>query len=147
LARFVHIVLAALVMASSSGIVLTKHYCQGEFRSQALFIAPESCHSEREGKATVPVCPFHAKQSEAPGNDKKGCCDNRSAVVKSDAPQWHKLPELLSSFTGPQLHALPALPEYLPVLKFQMVTYLPEWATGLPPPKYGLQVWLQVFRH
>ncbi len=148
LARFIHIALAVLVLASSSGIVLTKHYCQGKFRSQALFVAPESCHTTRSGQVGQPVCPFHADQSKGPTDEKKGCCDNRSAVVKSDIPLWHKLPDLSHLLTAPvPAFVCPALPEYLSFLHLRIIIRLPQWATGLPPPKYGLQVLLQVFRN
>lgn len=148
LARFIHIALAVLVLASSSGIVLTKHYCQGVFRSQALFVAPESCHTLRSEQVGQPICPFHADQSKGPADGKKGCCDDRSAVVKSDIPLWHKLPGSLYSFTAPVPAFLcTALPEYLSFFHCRILIRLPHWATGLPPPKYGLQVLLQVFRN
>lgn len=145
--RLVHIGLALLVLASSCGIVLTRHYCQGELRSQALFITPESCHTSHSGQTTPPACPFHAKKSKETGDGKKGCCDNRSAVLKSDIPQWHKLPNLLHSLTAPLLPPLADVRECLYLLPASVLSYPNHWGNGLPPPKYGLHILLQVFRN
>ena len=148
MARFVHIILSALVLASSSGIVLTKHYCRGEFRAQALFVTPESCHTPSSGKSDRPACPFHSNSAEVPADGEKGCCDNRSAVVKSDAPLWHKLPNLFHSLKAPLFPAgYLVLAAYRSFSRIQVTLSFAEWATGLPPPKYGLQVLLQVFRN
>jgi hypothetical protein len=146
LTRFVHIVLAVLVLASSTGIVFNKHYCRGELRAQALFFTPESCHDTGRAPSKKPPCPLHADQTGSAGYKKDKCCDNRSAIVKSVLPQWFPQPDSLPVFAGLPALSRDFLPEYLLHFGFDLPR-LPGSATGLPPPKCGLHIMFQVFRN
>lgn len=147
LARFIHIVLAVLVMASSTGIVFNKHYCRGELRAQALFFMPESCHDTGRTPSKKTPCPFHANQADVPSAfEKDGCCDNRSAIVKSGSPQWYPQPDVLPVLAEPLASFRYFLPEYLLHFSFDLPR-LPDLTNDLPPPKYGLHIVLQVFRN
>lgn len=82
LQRVFHISLALLLLISSSGLVLSQHFCRGELKSTALFVEASSCHS----KAVRKHCPHHPpaqKESEP----KKGCCDTTTDFLQLDGEQ------------------------------------------------------------
>ncbi len=66
--RFLHIFLVLNILASSVGIVVSKHYCGGELKSTAFFHEAESCHQP----ARSMTCPMHGNMAEKPNN----CCEN-----------------------------------------------------------------------
>jgi len=143
LARFGHGVLAALLLLSSSGITLNKHFCRGELRSQALFVRPTSCHAQ--AAAGRPACPFHDAAASPEEDAENGCCDERSIVLKQDGPQqvhtfgWKLSLPVLPVFLGAPSSAglLSAAAAFCPGL---------NWGFDLPPPKVALRILFQVFR-
>lgn len=80
--RLFHITLAALLLISSSGLVLSQHFCRGELKSSALFIEAASCHAQPTRKH----CPHHppAEQTAKPI---KGCCDTTVDFLQLDSEQ------------------------------------------------------------
>lgn len=72
-ARILHILLAMLTLVSSTGIVLNKHFCQGEFKNAALWVKPQACH----GSSKMPACPHHQH-----GDEDNGCCSNFADYLK-----------------------------------------------------------------
>ncbi|MEO0469643.1 MAG: hypothetical protein AAF206_08495 [Bacteroidota bacterium] len=68
----IHIVLAALIFLSSTGMVLQMHYCMDELQSVSLFFKAEHCHPVKKAS-----CPFHAKQEQ-----QKSCCTEESGFAK-----------------------------------------------------------------
>jgi hypothetical protein len=71
--RILHILLAMVTLVSSTGVVLNKHFCQGEMKNAAVFVKPHSCHS---GDAK-PACPHHQQKDED-----NGCCSNYADYLK-----------------------------------------------------------------
>ncbi|MBK7478040.1 MAG: hypothetical protein IPN74_07220 [Haliscomenobacter sp.] len=144
LARFGHVALAALLLLSSAGITLNKHFCQGELRSQALFVQPPSCHAQ--AAAGRPACPFHDSAPSPKEDAENGCCDDQSIFLKQDGPQqvhtfdWKlSLPALM-----PVFFAAPSM--ILPFWAFSARISALNWAFDLPPPKVALRILFQVFR-
>lgn len=134
--------LAAFLLLSSTGITLNKHFCQGELRSQAIFVRPPSCHAKAAAKS--PACPFHETTSSEE-NAENGCCDDQSLLLKQDSPQqvhtfdWQlSLPAVPAFLASPSaaglLSAAAAFPSGL------------NWGFDLPPPKVALRILFQVFR-
>lgn len=61
------IVLAALVLVSSTSFIVGMHYCSGEIQHIALFTKAESCEMEM----SMPPC--HRQ-------DKSSCCDDETVI-------------------------------------------------------------------
>ena len=78
--KTLHITLAFLTLAVSSGITLNLHYCQGHLEKIALFSTPKSCHEP------IKSC-CASKQQKAchkGDNHDDNCCKNKSEFVKFD---------------------------------------------------------------
>ncbi|MCI5092686.1 hypothetical protein [Phaeodactylibacter sp.] len=80
-----HILLAVLLLISSTGLVLSKHYCNGDLKSTALFAEAAPCHQNKKLKS----CPAHGTMpvSDEDAPQKKGCCDTETDFVKVDDDQ------------------------------------------------------------
>ena len=67
---------------STSGVVLSKHYCGGDLKNVALFSEASPCHENKEMKS----CPLHGSMpmSDEESSEDNGCCDTQSELVKSD---------------------------------------------------------------
>ncbi|MFK7972482.1 MAG: hypothetical protein AB8F95_19080 [Bacteroidia bacterium] len=75
----IHIILAGLVLLSSSGVIVQKHYCFGKLRSTSLFTEAEKCAG-----AEVPnIEPFKPILHHDSFN-KKSCCDDSKAFFHVD---------------------------------------------------------------
>ena len=77
LKRIVHSLLSAIILLSSTGMVVQMHYCMDELQSVSLFVKPDHCHPVAEN-----TCPFHAKQDK-----KKSCCSEESGFAKLQIEQ------------------------------------------------------------
>ncbi|MCB0586125.1 MAG: hypothetical protein KDD06_12465 [Phaeodactylibacter sp.] len=140
IARIVHINLAFLLLLSSTGIVLNKHYCGAELKSIGVFIGAEPCHHEKAMKG----CPYHDSGEKGLQKEKKGCCNDETEYIKSDedkvAPsvQGH-----LKSFPVLLAAVFVVLDIELPSTDSVTLRYL----TYKPPAAFhDLSVLLQVFR-
>ncbi|WP_020537434.1 HYC_CC_PP family protein [Lewinella cohaerens] len=90
LRKVFHILLAVLVFVSSSGLVFSKHYCQGVLKNTSLFAEAAPCH----GVSKAAKCPRHAPAQED-GLDKKDCCDTQTDFLKVEDAQLSTLADLL----------------------------------------------------
>ena len=68
--------MALSILLSSSGIVVSQHFCGGELKSTAFFRQAENCHQ----LAAQPKCPKHSVASEEPA----GCCENDTERYVAD---------------------------------------------------------------
>ncbi|PHI21214.1 hypothetical protein CEQ90_04120 [Lewinellaceae bacterium SD302] len=69
------------MLFSSSGVVFSKHYCQGELKSIAFFSEAESCHDSKKARS----CPFHPPVEEDKEEPtRKDCCEDESEIIKLD---------------------------------------------------------------
>jgi hypothetical protein len=94
--------LAVLVFVSSSGLVFSKHYCQGELKNTALFVEAAPCH----GVGKVAKCPRHAPAQEEDGLNKKGCCDTQTDFLKVEDAQLSTAADFLTIDTPALLAVL-----------------------------------------
>ena len=138
--RIAHITLAFLLLLSSTGIVLNKHYCGSELKSMAVFMEAEPCHHVEAMKG----CPIHSSGEEGIKKKKKSCCNDETEYVKSDEEQLAQpfridlknLPVLLAA-------TFLALDFQLPATDSNTLHYL----TYKPPIVLNdISVLLQVFR-
>lgn len=81
--RFFHILLACLLLISSSGLVLSQHFCRGELKSSALFTEATPCHVQQPQKRKCPHHPPAPKKQE----QKKGCCDTKVDFLQLEDDQ------------------------------------------------------------
>lgn len=65
------ILLAVLVLLSSTSFQVGMHFCQGEVRDIAIFSKASGCEKERQ----LPPCHRHTKSS---------CCDDETVVHEAD---------------------------------------------------------------
>lgn len=83
-ARIFHIILAALLMISSSGLLINKHFCQDRLKDIRLFAKAKPCHvasAKSDNHQHPPSCPFHpAKQKDDTSNN--SCCEDESSFLK-----------------------------------------------------------------
>ena len=100
--RGLHIVLAFLVFISSSGLVLSQHFCRGELKSTAVFAEATPCHQATAKRA----CPHHPPAQPTTAS-KKGCCDTTTDFLQMDADQLSAT-LLVPNLAVPVLGLLPA---------------------------------------
>ena len=135
------------MLVSSSGLLLNKHYCQGELRSVAVFAKPKTCHEVALGKM-MPSCPMHQQMAEGDqAKEDKGCCDNRSAFLKITDQQV--LPDVGQKVVAPVFFPVFAAPVAVlsSILPDGWLIARSSWAFDLPPPKVPLRILLQTFRN
>ncbi len=113
--RLLNIILALLVITSSTGFVINQHYCQGELKGTAIVVKAKTCHdrsveSEQEAHmANMPAnCPMHASKKSSSCEEKKDCCNDETEYVKLDIDQE------ISSFKLPKISS----PVFIAILVF-----------------------------
>lgn len=78
--KTLHITLILIVLLSSTGFAIQRHFCQNELKGVSLFGKAENCHNTSEEK---PSCPMHKSQKHNHNDqDKKTCCDDQVEFVK-----------------------------------------------------------------
>ena len=88
-----HIFLAVLVFVSSSGLVFSKHYCQGELKNTAVFSEAAPCYEVSK----VAKCPNHAPpKQDGTSLNRKGCCDTQTDFLKIEDAQLSAGADLLA---------------------------------------------------
>ncbi len=68
LQQIAHILVAMMVILSTTGMTISKHYCQKQLKGIAILVDAENCH-----ETTQKSC--HKSNSEA---TPKGCCANKT---------------------------------------------------------------------
>lgn len=119
--KFGHIIMILLLLISTAGVSINKHYSGGELFSTALFVEAESC-------------------CETPC----GCCDEKSERIKVEADY------LVSSFELTEATQLDLLFSSIPLsIEFESIrssaNHFITWDTS-PSPLPDLCVLNQVFR-
>ena len=110
------ILLAALVLLSSTTVLVGMHFCMGEVQNVALFAKAEGCEKEK----SLPPCHRHEK---AP------CCDDETLVHKGDdfnaaAPKFHIIAPVSSEIEQPSVFISEIIPA-TPSAHFQYYNYDP----------------------
>jgi len=84
--RTAAILMALLIMLSSTGFSMDVHYCQDQLKSVSLFGKAKSCHEKQSTLAchqTKKSC--HQEEDGISKADKDNCCHNEAVVIeKSD---------------------------------------------------------------
>ena len=70
--------MAMMVLLSSTGFAMDIHYCQNQLKSINLAGKAKTCHE----KVVKPNCHKKENSSEQSSIDKKNCCHNESIVVE-----------------------------------------------------------------
>lgn len=117
--RLLNIILALLIITSSTGFVINQHYCQGELKETAFMVKAKTCHdrssvSNHSGPmANMPAnCPMHQTNNPSSCEEKKDCCNDETEFVKLDIDQE------ISSFKLPKIYG-PVMAAIL-VFSYQM---------------------------
>jgi hypothetical protein len=138
--RSLSIGLIFLLILSSTGIVLNKHFCQDELRSVHLFAQAKSCQQQAPER---PACPLHPPADQQ--DEHQDCCDNKSEYHKTDTEQQQSESKPESTYfpapiSGPIIGIL--FPDAARFLR-QRIAYL-----HFKPPllTLDLTIRLQVFR-
>ena len=81
LKKATHIILALLILGTSMGLTINKHYCQNQLKGMSIFFEPPNCHDLQASKTKG--CKHHQKATKlickhSQKNDAKGCCNNES---------------------------------------------------------------------
>lgn len=85
--RITAILLAFLVLGTSTGYSIDLHFCKGHLKSISLIGTAKSCHEASK------QCPMHAGLTTDTSSEAKDCCTNEKITFE----------ELDTDFTGPQL--------------------------------------------
>ncbi|TNE48011.1 MAG: hypothetical protein EP344_19120 [Bacteroidetes bacterium] len=140
--RILHITLAASVLLSTTGISISRHYCQNRLIHTAVFVKAESCGMHASGKmqktAQMHRCDKHTALQQS------ACCrdaldQNNPGQFKQQVPFWYK------ALSTPAA----VLPDWPPIcLSFTPFTngILPYLNHRPPLIAADVQVLFQVFR-
>ncbi len=85
--QWLSVVMAILILFSSTGIVVSKHLCEGELMDVAWFTTAEPC--EHSSAATTMQCPVHEGMIIHPDNQNNDCCEDTKDLVKDENPQMN----------------------------------------------------------
>lgn len=73
-----------LVLASTFGVVINKHFCQDELKEISLFLDSKRC---QPALAPVASCHHQPVSTDTDGIDKSRCCDYQSDFYQVDFQQ------------------------------------------------------------
>lgn len=116
--RFFAFLMAVLILVTSTGFTIDRHYCKGELKTISLFVKAKSCHEIGMGMQN---CPYHKKQENLEEkNEDKNCCSNKTEFVKSDQDQI-KIETTTTNY------------DYeTPIIHFEIVENTPLLSTSIP---------------
>ncbi|MCB0636870.1 MAG: hypothetical protein KDC54_09655 [Lewinella sp.] len=137
-ARIIHILVAILVFISSTGLMMSRHYCQRVLKDTAVFAHARSCHED----ATV-SCPLHGSMPIPDhDDDDDGCCDEKTSYYKVDQEQAMPLTTLF--LPSPAAGLITPVFAGIPVLE---AASAPAYLHYKPPPLVcELHLRFQTFR-
>ena len=88
--KTIHILLAFLVISSSSGLVVNQHYCFDDLVSVAYFLPANSCIPAQKKEPSG----SHSQQVPQKKIDRKSCCSNQTDLLKVAQEQQGQFFEL-----------------------------------------------------
>ena len=80
--KSLHIILAFLLLISTSGFSISTHFCQNQLQDLQFFCQAKTC-----GELQVEKESCHKSSSEEPKPCKKGCCESKSDFYQLDLDQ------------------------------------------------------------
>lgn len=76
--------LACLLLVSTTGFSMYKHYCGDNLKEISLFDEIESCHDTELAKEVKDDCPFHQHDSTEVGEEDNCCKDEYNRISLED---------------------------------------------------------------
>lgn len=89
IAKLIHITLAAMVLFSTTGLTLSKHFCQNELQGIGVFTQAKGCHHSEHAPCQSKHCDSHPEKEE-----EGGCCKKIAKYYKLDQDQQVHVLEL-----------------------------------------------------
>ena len=80
--KSLHIILAFLLLISTSGFSISTHFCQNQLQDLQLFCQAKTCGELQAQKESC-----HKTSSKQPKACKKGCCESKSDFYQLDLDQ------------------------------------------------------------
>jgi hypothetical protein len=80
--KSLHIILAFLLLISTTGFSISTHFCQNQLQDLQLFCQAKTCSELRTQKESC-----HNIADEQPQSCKKGCCESNSDFYQLDLDQ------------------------------------------------------------
>lgn len=80
--KSLHIILAFLLLISTSGFSISTHFCQKQLQDLQFFCQAKTCGELQSQKESC-----HKTSSEQPQACKKGCCESKSDFYQLDLDQ------------------------------------------------------------
>lgn len=82
LKKSLHIILAFLLLISTSGFSISTHFCQNQLQDLQFFCQAKTCGELQAEKESC-----HKTTNEEPKSCKKGCCESKSDFYQLDLDQ------------------------------------------------------------
>ena len=79
--RFLNIILALLILISSTGFTINSHFCRSQLKDVRIFFKADDCYKKIKTNKIHQTC--HAKKQSCENN----CCKNTSKYYKLDQDQ------------------------------------------------------------
>lgn len=76
--------LSFMVILASAGIMVSKHYCQGELKNFALFVKAKQCHDVRVHKTKTQCHPERNTCQKSEKKEGRKCCENKTVFLETD---------------------------------------------------------------
>ncbi len=134
--RVLHIGLAFLILISSTGITVHKHYCQKELKSMALLVKSEKCEdnhqtSDRQNRFPKLCCKKNQDTNDTPSPSEE-CPNCEDSVLFLVLDEDFELPQLeFKTFDLKPLIVYPSVDFITSIPSF----YTPKFYYQKPPPK------------
>lgn len=78
------VILSCLIMVSSTGFSMYKHYCGDILKEIRFFDESDSCHETEAAKKQSENCPFHQHNDGNLDNEDNCCSDEYSRIALED---------------------------------------------------------------
>ena len=88
--------LSLMVILASAGIMVSKHYCQGELKNIALFVKAKQCHDISTHKTKTHCHPGKNTCQKSEKKKEKKCCENKTVFLETD--------DFISTMTSPKIN-------------------------------------------
>jgi hypothetical protein len=85
--KIISVMMAMLVLLSSTGFSMDLHFCQGQLKSFSLFGKAETCHAQAAKshcQKKKKTCHASISNQDEVGKCKKNCCSNKTVKIESN---------------------------------------------------------------
>ena len=85
--KTISLMMAMLMLLSSTGFSMDLHFCQGQLKSFSLFGKAKSCHEQAEKSHCLKkkkTCHISLSNQDKTGECKKNCCSNKTVKIESN---------------------------------------------------------------